>query len=62
MTARIFAPLGLIAGFNPCDIPPALLATTYRKRNAEGRWDTTGPWRPQVDGAEVSCFYGMHTP
>ena len=61
MTARIFAPLGLIAGFNPCDIPPALLATTYRKRNAEGRWDTTGPWRPQVDGAEVSCFYGMHT-
>ena len=59
MIDRIFDPLAIKARFNPCDIPRPLLATTYRKQNAAGLWDVNGPWLPQVDGPEVSCFYGM---
>ena len=59
MVSRIFDPLLIKARFNPCDIPRSLLATTYRKRNSAGQWDTHGPWQPQVDGPEISCFYGM---
>ena len=61
MVNRIFEPLAIKASFNPCDIPRSLLATTYRKKNADGQWDNEGPWRPQVDGPEISCFYGMLT-
>ena len=60
MVSRIFDPLLIKARFNPCDIPRSLLATTYRKRNSAGQWDTHGPWQPQVDGPKISCFYGMH--
>ena len=61
MVNRIFEPLAITASFNPCDIPRSLLATTYRKKNAAGQWDNESPWRPQADGPEISCFYGMLT-
>jgi hypothetical protein len=46
-------PLGLQAGYNPAELPPAALAnlaTLYRKRTVDTEvWDADGPWIAQVD-------------
>lgn len=57
----LFAPLNLDISFNVCDLYEeeySLLATLYRKGHGGDFWDPTGPWISQVDGSEISCFYG----
>ncbi len=55
MERELFAPLGVTATFDPASLASAELArvaTLYRKRtevNGRERWDTSGPWVPQVD-------------
>lgn len=53
MTRLVLAPLGLQAGYNPSELPPAALvrlATIYRKRAVDSEtWQPDGPWIAQVD-------------
>ncbi|MEM6746485.1 MAG: serine hydrolase domain-containing protein [Pseudomonadota bacterium] len=58
----VLEPLGVAtASFNPCDVlaSGAPLATLYRKRTGDAPWDPEGPWREQVDGAQVTCAIGL---
>lgn len=53
----VLVPLGVPGGYNPAEFSRdelANLATLYRKREAVGqeRWNTQGPWVPQVDDYE----------
>ena len=59
MQDEVIAPLGMTGSFNPCTLPRDQRAAGFRKRNANDEWDPEGPWYTQVDGEEVSCFYGM---
>ncbi|MEO1028449.1 MAG: serine hydrolase domain-containing protein, partial [Pseudomonadota bacterium] len=62
MRENVLLPLGLNTSFSPCDVTrrnPELLATTFRKLDDEGNWDSSLPWRAQNDGETVSCFVGM---
>lgn len=59
MQNEVIAPLGMTGSFNPCTLPRDQLAAGFRKRNANGEWDSEGSWHAQVDGERVSCFYGM---
>ena len=53
MRRLLLQPLGLDAGYNPAELPPAALAnlaTLYRKRTVDTEvWDATGPWIAQAD-------------
>ncbi len=53
MQRLLLQPLGLSAGYNPSELPPAALAnlaTLYRKRTTDTEvWDANGPWIAQVD-------------
>lgn len=53
MQRLLIQPLGLVAGYNPAELPPqgiANLATLYRKRTTDTEvWDANGPWIAQVD-------------
>ena len=52
MQAQVLGPLGMVGGFDPSqfsDLELANLATLYRKRSADERWDTSGPWFAQTD-------------
>lgn len=59
MQDEVIAPLGMTGSFNLCTLPRDQRAAGFRKRNANDEWDPEGPWYTQVDGEEVSCFYGM---
>ncbi|MGB1198385.1 MAG: serine hydrolase domain-containing protein [Thalassotalea sp.] len=57
----LFKPLNLSSSFNVCDLFEngyLQLATLYRKGRGGNFWDSKGAWVPQVDGENVSCFYG----
>ena len=60
MENQVLKPLGISARFSPCDISPGELATTYRKRDEDGKWRPRGDWIPQADKSPASCFYGIH--
>ena len=55
MRRHVLEPLGVDATYNPAELAPqdlGRIATLYRKRSGpDGRevWDSTGPWRAQVD-------------
>lgn len=53
MQRLILTPLGIVAGYNPAELPPAAqanLATLYRKRPLDSeQWQPQGPWVAQVD-------------
>ncbi len=58
---RLFEPLNLDVSFNVCDFYSTQysnLATLYRRGKGGYVWDAEGPWIPQVDGNNISCFYG----
>ena len=59
MQNEVIAPLGMTGSFNPCTLRRDQLAAGFRKRNANDEWDSEGSWYAQVDGEQVSCFYGM---
>lgn len=62
MREHVLEPLGLNIGFSPCDITrndPELLATTYRRLDADGNWDPNADWQAQVDGPKITCYVGM---
>ena len=57
----LFNPLNLAISFNVCDFYKdnySNLATLFRRGDGGDTWDITGPWKPQVDGNTISCFYG----
>lgn len=58
MERHVLGPMGLEARFDPCAIDEDQRAAAFRKRDANGVWRPAGPWVVQVDGGEVSCFYG----
>jgi len=50
MQDEVLGPLGLHGGYNPSALAASEienLATLYRKKDAEGRWDPAAPWTPQ---------------
>lgn len=53
MRRLLLDPLGLDAGYNPAELPPAALAnlaTLYRKRTIDTElWNADGPWTAQAD-------------
>lgn len=53
MRRLLLDPLGLDAGYNPTELPPAALAnlaTLYRKRTIDTEvWNADGPWIAQAD-------------
>ena len=53
MGRLLLQPLGIAAGYNPSQLPPAALdrlATLYRKRTVDTEvWNPAGPWIAQVD-------------
>ncbi|MCC2960159.1 beta-lactamase family protein [Massilia sp. IC2-278] len=53
MRRLLLGPLGLDAGYNPAELPPAALAnlaTLYRKRTIDTEvWNADGPWIAQAD-------------
>jgi len=52
MRDRVLRPLGVDGSFNVRSLPDAALANLapiYRKAEDEERWNTAGPWVPQVD-------------
>ncbi len=53
MDRLLLQPLGIGAGYNPSQLPPAALdrlATLYRKRTTDTEvWNPAGPWIAQVD-------------
>lgn len=52
MRSEVLSPLGMAGGFNPThftDDEMGHVATLYRKRSADERWNSQGPWVPQVD-------------
>jgi CubicO group peptidase (beta-lactamase class C family) len=53
MRRLLAEPLGLHAGYNPSELPPAdiaNIATLYRKRTVDTEvWDANGPWIAQAD-------------
>ncbi|HBI68090.1 MAG TPA: serine hydrolase [Massilia sp.] len=53
MRRLLLDPLGLDAGYNPAELPPAALAnlaTLYRKRTVDTEvWNADGPWTAQAD-------------
>ena len=53
MRRLLLDPLGLDAGYNPAELPPAALAnlaTLYRKRTVDTEvWNADGPWIAQAD-------------
>ena len=55
MRRLLLDPLGLDAGYNPAELPPAALAnlaTLYRKRTIDTEvWNADGPWIAQADDA-----------
>jgi len=55
MRRLLLDPLGLDAGYNPAELPPAALAnlaTLYRKRTVDTEvWNADGPWIAQADDA-----------
>lgn len=62
MRSEVLGPAGVDADYNVCHLlaqPDGQLATLFRKRNRRGQWIPDGPWLPQVDGAGISCVYGM---
>ena len=59
MEDEVIAPLGMTGSFNPCTLPRDQRGAGFRKRNADGEWNPEGSWYAQVDGENVSCFYGM---
>jgi CubicO group peptidase (beta-lactamase class C family) len=55
----VFGPAGITAGYNWIgaeSVPAPQVATLYRKRDAQEVWDSSGPWRPQVDGAGAQAL------
>ena len=62
MRANVLKPMGLKAGYSPCDITnndADTLTTLFRRNDTDGTWQPEGPWRAQVDGEMVTCYYGM---
>ncbi len=58
---KLFNSLNLDISFNVCDLFKnefASLATLYRRGQGGSIWDTDGPWKSQVDGQHLGCFYG----
>jgi len=57
MRRLLLQPLGLDAGYNPAELPPAALAnlaTLYRKRTVDTEvWDANGPWIAQADDTGI---------
>jgi len=60
MEHEVITPLGMSGSFNPCSLSNNQRAAGFRKRDSNDRWNPDGPWYAQVDGAAVSCFYGMN--
>lgn len=62
MREHVLLPLGLDIGYSPCDITRTAhewLATTYRKVDDNGNWDSSAGWTAQVDGPTIACYVGM---
>ena len=63
MTRLLLQPLGLQAGYNPSELPPAAqdrLATIYRKRAVDSEeWRPDGPWVAQADAPGVQPPPGL---
>lgn len=62
MEKTLFRPLGLSAGYSSCAIVqknPDLLAPLFRRNVTGDGWDPQLPWRAQVDGDMIGCYYGM---
>ncbi|KQQ88491.1 serine hydrolase [Massilia sp. Leaf139] len=59
MGRLLLRPLGLDAGYNVAELPPAALAnlaTLYRKRTTDTEiWDASGPWIAQVDDVRAKA-------
>jgi hypothetical protein len=52
MQQEVLGPLGMQGGFDPnqfSDAELSNLATLYRKRSADEKWNTAGPWIAQTD-------------
>ena len=63
MARLLLQPLGLQAGYNPSELPPAAqdrLATIYRKRAVDSEeWRPDGPWIAQVDAPGIQPPPGL---
>jgi len=58
---KLFMPLNLNISFNVCDLSEnnfSSVATLFRRGEGGAIWDTDGPWKPQVDGNNLGCYYG----
>ncbi len=58
---KLFKPLDLDVSFNTCDLAKnnfQSLATLFRRGDGGDTWDVNGPWKQQVDGNSISCYYG----
>ncbi len=58
---KLFIPLNLNISFNVCDLSEnnfSSLATLYRRGEGGAIWDADGPWKEQVDGNHLGCYYG----
>lgn len=58
---QLFDPLGLSSSFGVCTLYGdnfSSLATLYRRGDGGETWDVSGPWRVQVDGDPIGCYYG----
>lgn len=57
---RLFDKIGINSSFNVCTLYEnnfAAMATLYRRGDGGETWDPSGPWREQVDGDPIGCYY-----